>query len=250
MSGHSKWSTIKRAKGAADAKRGQLFTKLGREITIAAKDGGPDPVANATLRLAIQKARDSNMPMDNIERAIKKASGGADGASLDELAMEGYGPGGAALLLQIVTDNRNRTVPEIRSILSRNNATLGEIGCVTWVFQQKGLINIEATTDQDELELLAIDAGAEDIKVENNVVEIVTDPADFEDVRKALEENNLAISSAEITLIPQNLVSLDEKAALQTLRLLEKLEEVDGVQNVFTNADFTPEIIEKYQASL
>ena len=249
MSGHSKWSTIKRAKGAADAKRGQLFTKLGREITIAAKDGGTDPDANASLRLAIQKARDSNMPMDNIDRAIKKAAGGADGVSLDELTMEGYGPGGAALLLQVVTDNRNRTIPEIRSILSRNNANLGENGCVTWVFQQKGLINIEAASDHEELELLAIDAGAEDVKVENNIVEIVTDPAEFEDVRKALEDNKLVISSAELTLVPQNLVSLDEKHALQTLRLLEKLEEVDGVQNVFTNADFTSEVIEKFNAS-
>jgi YebC/PmpR family DNA-binding regulatory protein len=248
MSGHSKWSTIKRAKGAADAKRGQLFTKLGREITIAARDGGTDPDANARLRLAIQKARDSNMPMDNIDRAIKKAAGGADGISLDELTLEGYGPGGAALLIQIVTDNRNRTVPEIRSILSRSNASLGESGCVTWVFQQKGLISIKANSDVEELELIAIDAGADDIKAENNVVEIYTNADELEEVRSSLEKANIVIASAELTLFPQNMVRLDDKNSLQTLRLLDKLEEVDGVQNVFTNADFPDSVLESYRS--
>lgn len=248
MSGHSKWSTIKRQKGAADIKRGQLFTRLGREITVAARNGGPDPEGNPALRLAIQKARDNNMPLDNIERAIKRGAGAAaGGTALEEATLEGYGPAGAALLLQIVTDNRNRTVSEVRSIMTRNNASLGEVGCVTWVFVQRGMITLEAQDDPEELELAAIDAGADDVKVENNVVEVQTQPEDFEAVRMSLEEKGIAIASAELTLVPQNLVKLDEKAALQTLKLIDKLEEIDGVQQVFTNADFPDDILETYR---
>ena len=249
MSGHSKWSTIKRQKGAADIKRGQLFTKLGREITIAARNGGGDPDANPALRLAIQKARDNNMPVDNIERAIKRGTGGGEAGALEEMTLEGYSPGGAALLLQILTDNRNRTVSEVRSIFTKNNANMGEVGCVTWVFEQKGMISIEADGDTEELELAAIEAGAEDVKVENNVVEIYTQPADFEAVRKALEDSALKVSSAEVTLIPQNVANLDEKAALQTLKLIDKLEDIDVVQHVFTNADFPDDVLESYKAS-
>lgn len=248
MSGHSKWSTIKRAKGAADVKRGQLFTKLGREITIAIRNGGSsDPNGNPSLRLAIQKARDNNMPWDNIDRAVKRASGGAEGVSLDEMALEGYGPGGAALFMQIVTDNRNRTVSEVRSILTRNNASLGESGCVTWVFQKRGLIAVEAKGNTEELELAAIDAGAEDVKAEDATVEIYTKPEDFEAVRKTLEGKGIKPTSAEVTLIPQTLVKLDDKTALQTLKLIDRLEEIDGVQQVFSNADFPDNVIESYR---
>ncbi|MDD5094691.1 MAG: YebC/PmpR family DNA-binding transcriptional regulator [Dehalococcoidia bacterium] len=248
MSGHSKWSTIKRAKGAADAKRGQLFTKLGREITIAAREGGGDPVANSRLRLAIQKARDSNMPVDNIERAIKKATGGGEGAALAEMSLEGYSPGGAALLLQILTDNRNRTVSEVRNIFTRANANLGEAGCVSWVFDQKGFMTVEAEKDADDIVLKAIDAGADDVKTEGNVIEIYTKPEDSEAVRKEMEKGGVTVSSAEITLIPKTLMKLSDKDALQTLKLLDKLEDIDGVQHVFSNADFTDEVVASYRA--
>ncbi len=250
MSGHSKWSTIKRAKGAADVKRGQLFTKLGREIAVAVRNGGPDPSGNPALRLAIAKARDNNMPLENIERAIKRASGaGEGGAALEEMTLEGYGPGGAALFLQIVTDNRNRTVSEVRSILSRNNGSLGETGCVTWVFQKRGMIVVEAKGNTEELELAAIDAGAEDVKTEDGTIEIYTKPEDFEAVRKALEGKGVKIASAEVTLVPQTLLKLDDKTALQTLKLIDRLEEIDGVQQVFTNADFPDNILETYRQS-
>ncbi|MDY6911928.1 MAG: YebC/PmpR family DNA-binding transcriptional regulator [Chloroflexota bacterium] len=247
MSGHSKWSTIKRQKGAADVKRGQLFTKLGREITVAARNGGGDPAGNPSLRLAILKARDNNMPVDNIERAIKRGSGGGEAGSLEEMTLEGYSPGGAAMLLQIVTDNRNRTIAEVRSIFTKNNASMGENGCVTWVFDQKGVVSLESEGDTEELELSAIDAGAEDVKVDGRLVEIHTRPEDLEAVRKTLEDSGVSITSAEVTLIPQNLAQLDQKAALQTLKLIEKLEDVDGVQQVFTNADFPDDVLESYR---
>ncbi len=248
MSGHSKWAQIKRQKSVADARRGQLFTKLAREITIAARDGGSDPEANPRLRLAIQRARDNNMPAENIERAIKRATGGTEAASLTEITLEGYGPGGAAILLQVVTDNRNRTLAEIRSIFTRNNASLGESGCVTWLFDHKGVISIEAGDNAEELALLAIDAGADDVKVEDNFVQIYTKPDDLESVRKELEGKGVKITSAELSLIPQNLVKLDEKSALQNLKLLDRLEELDEVQHVFTNADFPEEVIESYRS--
>ena len=248
MSGHSKWSTIKRQKGVADTRRGQLFTRLGREITIAARDGGGDPQVNPTLRLAVQRARDSNMPMENIERAIKRGLGGTEAAALFEMTLEGYSPGGAAILLQIVTDNRNRTISEVRSILTRSNATLGESGCVTWVFVQRGVLAVDAQSDTEEVTLLAIDAGAEDVKVEDNLIEIYTRPEEMENIRKALEEQGVTISSAEITLIPQNLIKLKEKDALQTLKLLDRLEEIDSVQHVFTNADFPNAVVQSYRS--
>ena len=248
MSGHSKWSTIKRAKGTADTKRGALFTKMGREITLAARSGGGDPDANSSLRLAIQKAKDNNMPVDNIDRAIKRGTGDGAAGALEEMSLEGYGPGGAAMLLQIVTDNRNRTTSEVRSVLTKNNANMGEVGCVTWVFEQKGLIVVEAEGNAEELELSAIDAGAEDVKVEGSIIEIFTAPSDFEAVRKTLEGNGVKIASAEVTLIPQNMAQLDEKAALQTLKLIDRLEDIDGVQQVFTNADFPESALEAYRS--
>ncbi len=250
MSGHSKWAQIKRQKGVADAKRGQLFTKLGREITIAARQGGGDPEANFRLRLAVQKARDNNMPAENIERAIKRGTGGSEGAALEEVTYEGYGPGGTAILLQALTDNRNRTVSDLRNFFTRAGGNLGEAGSVTWLFEQKGVIviDINEEVDVEELELQAIDLGADDVKVEDNSLEIYTKPEDFESVRAALESQELSIASAELSMLPKSFVPLEEKAALQTLKLLDRLEELDDVQRVFSNADFPVEVVERYSA--
>ncbi len=249
MSGHSKWSTIKRQKGAADAKRGQLFTKLAREIIVAAKHGGSDTDTNFRLRLAVQRARDNNMPLDNIERAIKRGTGeGHEGVILLETTYEGYGPGGTAILIQALTDNKNRTVSEVRNVFVRNGSNMGDAGCVSWIFESKGVISVEAeNVDSEELALLAIDAGADDVKVEDSSVEIYTAPEDFESTRKALEENNVKIDSAEVTMVPKNLVALDEKKAIQTLKFLEKLEDLDDIQHVYTNADFPDEALANYE---
>ena len=246
MSGHSKWSQIKRQKGVADARRGQLFTKLSRELVIAVRQGGSNPETNFRLRLAMQKARDNNMPLDSIERAIKRGSGGTEGANLIEAAYEGYGPGGAAILLEALTDNRNRTIAEIRNVFSRGGGSLGESGCVTWLFEPKGVITVEAG-DAEELALYVIDAGAEDIKIIDSSLEIHTKPEDLEGLRRTLAERNLAIVSAEVLMVPKSVVMLEEKAAFQTLRLLDKLEELDDVQRVFTNADFPDTALEKYR---
>lgn len=243
MSGHSKWANIKRQKAAADARKGKIFTKLARDITVAARKGGADPESNPALRLAVQKARDNNMPADNIERAIKRATGGMDASHLLEMAVEGYSPGGAAILVEILTDNRNRTLSEVRNLFSRHNASVGESGCVTWVFENKGLIRIEAGSDTEELALVAIDAGAEDVKVDGRTVEVYTSPGELEEVRKSLETNGLRVSSSELTMVPQNLIRLNEEDGMQTLKLLEKLEDIEGVQNVFTNADFPDEVL-------
>ena len=249
MSGHSKWHTIKHAKEATDAKRGTLFTKFTREIIIAVREGGSSPDANYRLRLAIQKARDSNMPMDNINRAISKGSGTTEGGGMVEMVIEGYGPGGVAILVNALTDNHNRAVQEIRNVFTRNNGSLGANGCVAWLFQSRGVITVKADgIDPDELGLKAIDAGADDAKAEGDYVEIYTRPDALESVRKALVDQKVAVESAEITKIAKQMVSLDEKAAFQTLRLLERLEELDDVQSVASNADFTDDIVEKYQS--
>lgn len=247
VSGHSKWSQIKRQKGAADAKRGQLFTKLSRELVLAVREGGDNPDMNPRLRLAVQKARDNNMPMESIERAIRRGSGETEGANLVEASFEGYGPGGVAILLMALTDNRNRTVSEVRNVLSRGGGNLGESGCVAWVFQPKGVITVEAA-DAEELALFAIDAGAEDVMVVDTVVEIYTSPESLEKLRRTLEERELTVVSAEVSMLPNNTVMLDEKSALSTLRLLDRLEELDDVQRVFTNADFPDEALEQYRA--
>ncbi|MFQ5924743.1 MAG: YebC/PmpR family DNA-binding transcriptional regulator [Dehalococcoidia bacterium] len=247
MSGHSKWAQIKRQKGVADTRRGQLFTKLSREIVVAARQGGDNPETNFRLRLAVQKARDDNMPLESIERAIKRGAGGSEGASLTEAVYEGYGPGGAAILLEAVTDNRNRTTAEVRNVFSRGGGSLGEGGCVTWIFESKGVITVEAM-DAEELALYVIDAGAEDIKIIDGSLEIHTKLEDLEGLRKALEEKNLAIVSAEVVMVPKSTVMLEEKAALQTLRLLDRIEELDEVQRVFTNADFPNAALEKYRS--
>ena len=249
MSGHSKWASIKHQKGVTDARRGQLFTKLTREIIIASREGGSNPEINFRLRLAVQKARDNNMPTDNIERSIKKGSGELEGGSLAEVILEGYGPSGTAILVNALTDNRNRTIQEVRSTFTRHGGSLGESGCVAWIFDPKGVITIKADNlDADELALSAIDAGAEDVKVESDYVEVYTRPEELETVRTALEQQNLPIASSELSMVPKTLVQLDEKAATQALKLLDRLEEIDEVQNVFSNADFPDSILESYQS--
>jgi YebC/PmpR family DNA-binding regulatory protein len=240
MSGHNKWSSIKHQKGAADAKRGQLFTKLTREIIISVKEGGSSPDANFRLRLAIQKARDSNMPLDNIDRAIKKGGGGAEGGALVELILEGYGPSGTAFLVNGLSDNRNRTIQEVRSTFTRHGGSMAESGSVSWLFDSKGIISIDAANiDADELTLQAIDAGAEDVKVEGGVVEVYTVPEDLMKVRQALEKKGLTIGSSELQKIPKTMVKLDDKAGLQALKLLDKLESIDDIQTVYSNADIS-----------
>ena len=251
MSGHSKWSSIKHQKGIVDARRGQLFTKLTREIIVAVREGGNNSEANFRLRLAIQKARDNNMPSENIERAIKRGSGMLEGATLREMVIEGYGPGGAAILVQALSDNRNRTLQDIRNIFSRHGGSLGESGCVAWLFDSKGVITVKANdSDADELALQAIDAGADDVKVENGFVEIYTKPEELEMVRGTLEQKISPIASAELSMIPKTMVELEEKAALQTLKLLDKLEEMDEVQHVSSNANFPNSILERYHGEL
>jgi len=249
MSGHSKWASIKHQKGVADARRGQLFTKLTREIIIAAREGGGNPDTNFRLRLAVQRARDNNMPQDNIERAIKRGTGELEGASLVELVLEGYGPGGTAILVSALSDNRNRTIQDVRNIFSRHNGSLGESGCVAWLFDSKGMITVKAENlDADELALSAIDAGAEDVRVESDYVEVYTTPEELETVRAALEGQNVAIASAEVAMVPKTVVPLEEKVALQAMKLLDRLEEIDEVQNVSSNADFPDTALESYRA--
>ena len=249
MSGHSKWASIKHQKGVTDARRGQLFTKLTRELIIAAREGGGSPDMNFRLRLAVQKARDSNMPTDNIDRAIKKGTGEIEGGSLVELTLEGYGPGGTAIMVSALSDNRNRTVQEVRNIFTRNGTNLGESGCVSWIFDSKGIITLKAgDADPDELALSAIDAGAEDVKVEDDYVEVYTTPDKYESVRKTLEEQNANIETSEISMVPKTTVELDEKTANQALKFMEKLEENDDVQNVYSNADFPDSVLESYRS--
>ena len=249
MSGHSKWSSIKHQKGVTDARRGKLFTKLTREVILAVRQGGSSPETNYHLRLAIQKAKDNNMPSDNIERAIKRGEGTLEGVILSELVLEGHGPGGAAILVEALTDNRNRTVQDVRNIFTRSGGGLGESGGVTWLFESKGLITIETDNlDADELALQAIDAGADDVNPQAGYVEIYTKPEDLETVRKALEQDNITICSAELAKIPKSTVQLDERTTIQILKLLEKLEEVDETQSVYSNVDFPDDILEKYRA--
>jgi len=247
MGGHSHWSQVKRQKGAADARRGQVFTKLGREISVAARQGGPDPNANFRLRLALQRAKDNNMPNDTIERAIKRGTSGAEGAELTEGTYEGYGPGGIAILIDVMTDNRNRSVSEIRSTFSRHGGNLGEAGCVAWLFEGKGVVIVDAPeNEREDLALVAIDAGAEDVDIEGERVEIQTAAEELENVRRALEEQNVKVESAELTKVAKSTINLGEKEALQTLKLLDKLEELDDVQSVHSNAEFPDEVLAAY----
>ncbi|MDI6783099.1 MAG: YebC/PmpR family DNA-binding transcriptional regulator [bacterium] len=246
MSGHSKWATIRHKKGALDAKRGRVFTKLIKEITIAARMGGGDSNGNPRLRTAMDAARAANMPQDNITRAIKKGTGELEGVNYEEVTYEGYGPGGVAMLVECQTDNRNRTASEIRSILTRHNSSLGEVGCVNWLFHKKGLIIIETPgVSEDDVLSATLDAGAEDVKSDNNTFEVVTALADLEKVKAALQQAKIPFSSAKLTMIPQNTVHLEDKEAEQMLKLLEALEDHDDVQNVYANFDISDEVMEK-----
>ncbi len=248
MSGHSKWATIKRAKGVTDARRGALFTKLSREIILAAKQGGGDPAANFKLRLAIQRAKASNVPNDNIERAIAKATGTGAEEQLDEITYEGYGPGGMAILVSVLTDNRNRTVAEVRHRFTRAGGNLGETGSVGWQFEAKGLITVPLNgRDPDEIALQAIDAGADDVQVQDETVEVQTDPAGLEAVRKALEAGGLEIENADFAMVPKVTIELDDKTAHQALRLLEALEDLEDVQRVYSNVDFSDEALSTFE---
>ncbi len=244
MSGHSKWSTIKRQKGANDAKRGALFTKVSREISVAARQGGGDPDANYRLRLAIEKARAVNMPADNIKRTIEKATGGGDADQFEEIVYEGYGPGGVAVLVEAATDNRNRTAADVRSIFAKSGGQLAGSGAVAWQFEPRGLIAIAPDgQDPDEVALAAIDAGAEDVDTDDpEAMEIFTSPADLERVRLALEAAGIGIDSAESTMIAKQTVELDSTKARQALRLVEQLEELDDVQRVTANFDIPEDV--------
>jgi YebC/PmpR family DNA-binding regulatory protein len=245
MSGHNKWSTIKHKKGAADAKRGKVFTKIIKEITVAAKMGGADPLGNPRLRTAIDKAKAENMPKDNIERAIKKGSGDMDGVTYEETTYEGYGPGGAAVLVEVMTDNRNRTVSDVRSIFTKCNGNMGEAGCVSWMFAKKGLIVFSKQNDFDKLFEAALEAGADDVVDEDEQIEVLTDPSSFIEVREALEKAGLKYESAEVTMIPQTMVKLEGKQAETMLKLMDRLEDNDDVQNVYANFDISQEEMER-----
>lgn len=250
MSGHSKWSTIKRKKAASDARKGQLFTKLTREIILGARQGGGDPEANFRLRLAIDRARQANMPKDSIERAIKRGSGELKGELLEEILYEGYAPYGVALLLFTFTDNRNRAVSDIRRLLARSGGSLGEAGSVTWLFDQKGLIVVEAPGAQaEELALVAIDAGAEDVKIENGLVEIYTRPSELPWVKESLEKRRVALSSTELTMIPKTFIQLGEHETLQVMNLIEALEDLEDVQRVYSNLDIPERVLARYEAA-
>jgi YebC/PmpR family DNA-binding regulatory protein len=245
VSGHSKWATIKRKKGAADAKRGQLFSKLARAIIVAAKEGGPDPEANATLASAIQKARDNSMPKDNIERAIQRGAGGGDGEAYESIVYEGYAPGGVAVITTILTDNRNRTASDLRRIFTKNGGSLGTPGSVAWQFDRKGVLLVEREgVDEDELMELALAGGAEDIAEDGAQWQVTTDPADFMAVRQALEQGGVAYASAELTMVPKTTVEVSEREARQVLRLIDELEDNDDVQGVYANFDISEEILE------
>jgi len=244
MSGHSKWSTIKRQKGANDAKRGAVFTKVAREIAVAARLGGPDPDANYRLRLAMEKARSVNMPQDNIKRSIERATGGGDGEQFEEIVYEGYGPGGVAVLVEAQTDNRNRTAAEVRSMFTKAGGQLAGSGAVAWQFEPRGLITITRNgIDADEVALAAIDAGAEDVDTDDaETVEIYTAPNDLERVRSTLEDSGIPVESAESAMIAKQTVELDESKARQALRLVEQLEDLDDVSRVTANFDIPEEL--------
>lgn len=243
MSGHSKWSTIKRKKGAIDAKRGKVFTRLIKEITVAARTGGGDPDGNPRLRAAITTAKTENMPKDNIARAIKKGTGEIEGEVYEEILYEGYGPGGVAVLVECMTDNRNRTVADIRHYFSKSSGNLGESGCVAWMFEKKGVIQVDKSSySEEELMDLALEAGADDVVEEENEYQIVTEPDDFEAVRGALEAEGVEFVDASVSMIPKNTVEVtEEKPARGLLKLLESLEDHDDVQKVYTNMDASAE---------
>lgn len=248
MSGHSKWSNIKHKKAAVDAKRGKIFTKLIRELTIAARHGGGDLNANSRLRTAISTAKSNNMPNDTIERAIKRGSGEAGGEELHEITYEGYGPGGSAVLVQVLTDNKNRTVSEIRRIFTKYGGNMGESGCVAWMFEMKGRIAFDKeSVDEDKLFEVALEAGADDVSDEDDEFIVVTSPDNFEAIKSAIEESGLKHTSAEVTMVPKNSVQIEGRGAEQMLRLMEALEDSDDVQNVYSNFDIEEEFMQAFE---
>jgi YebC/PmpR family DNA-binding regulatory protein len=245
VSGHSKWATIKRKKGAADAKRGQLFSKLSRAIIVAAKEGGGDPESNAALAGAIQKARDNSMPKDNIERAIQRGAGGADGDAYESMVYEGYAAGGVAVICTILTDNRNRTASDLRFIFTKNGGSLGTPGSVAWQFDRKGVVLVDREgVDEDELMEVALAGGAEDVVEDGTQWQITTEPADFMALRTALEEAGIGYVSSELTMVPKTTVQPSEKEARQILRMIDQLEDNDDVQDVYANFDISEEVLE------
>lgn len=247
MSGHSKWATIKRKKGKADAERGKIFTRHIKEITIAARDGGGDAEGNPRLRTAIAAAKSSNMPADNIKRAIQKGTGELPGVTYESITYEGYGPGGVAIFIEAMTDNKNRTVAEIRHILSKYGGNLGANGCVAWIFEKKGVIIIELNAvDEDTMMEIATDAGAEDIFTDSGVYEIITTPNDIDTVRSSIEEKNISMVSAEVTMRPTNNVKLEKESEISSmLKMYEMLEENDDIQKVYANFDIDETMLEK-----
>ena len=245
MAGHSKWANIKHRKGAQDAKRGKVFTKVIKELTVAARIGGGDPDANPRLRTAVDKAKQVNMPKDNVDRAIKKGSGDLDGVNYEEGIFEGYGPGGVALIVEFLTDNRTRTVADVRHIFSKLGGNLGVSGSVAFLFDRKGLISFSAENDFDQIFEIALEAGAEDVKDEGDIYEVITEPADFIEVRDAMAAANLQWETAETCMIPQNQVQLEGKPAETMLKLMDALEDNDDVQNVFANFDISEEELAK-----
>jgi YebC/PmpR family DNA-binding regulatory protein len=248
MSGHSKWHSIKHKKMAMDARKGKIFTKIIKEIMVATKTGGPNPETNPRLRLAIEKAKSVNMPNENIQRAIKKGTGEEGGVNYEQVTYEGYGPGGVAIFVEVLTDNKNRSASEIRSIFSRHNGNLAGAGSVSWIFERKGLISVKKeNVDEDKLMSIILDAGAEDMRIEKDTYDVITSPENFEDVKKVIEMNKIPIENAGITYIPKNTVSLEGKEAEQLLKLLDELEESDDVQNVYANFDISDEILEKIE---
>ncbi|MDH4222185.1 MAG: YebC/PmpR family DNA-binding transcriptional regulator [candidate division Zixibacteria bacterium] len=251
MSGHSKWATIKRKKEKTDAERGKVFTKLIKELTIAARHGGGDPDGNPRLRSAILAAKNANMPATNIERAIKKGTGELPGVSYEEVNYEGYGPGGVAILVEVTTDNKNRTVSEIRNIFSKNGGNLGEVGCVGWMFEKRGLLNVDRKQiEEDKLLEMVLDAGAIDMRSEEDYYEIVTPYNLFEEVKQAVEKNKVSYSNAELTMLPQTTVKLEGKEAEQMIKLMQSLEEHDDVLKVYANFDIAEDIMERISAQL
>ena len=249
MSGHSKWSTIKRKKGKADAARGKIFTKLIKELTVAAREGGGDRDANARLRSAVQAAKAANMPASNIDKAIKKGTGELPGVSYDQVSYEGYGPGGVAVLVETLTDNKNRAVSDVRNIFARHGGNLGEVGCVGWMFDRRGVIQVDrGKVDEDQLLEIALEAGASDMTTEEDYFEVVTPFEKFDAVRKALEGKNILMNQAELTMIPQTTIKLEGRQAEQMLKLMEELEDHDDVQKVYANFDIAIEIMEQMSA--
>ena len=249
MSGHSKWSTIKHKKAAEDAKRGKLFTRLAREITLAAREGGGDPEINFSLRLAVDKAKSANMPKDNIERAIKRGTGELKGEDLEEVVYEGYGPNGVAFLVQVLTDNKNRTVADVRRVLTRQGGTLAEAGAVAWQFERKGYIAIAPDgTDEDTIFEIAVEAGAEDIVFGDDLIEVYAELEYFQAVRQALEDAGIQFETAELAMIPKTTMQLEEKQTLQVMAVIDALEDLDDTQQVYSNLDISDEVLTKYES--